>query len=136
MGTTTTLVTLDQYLNSSYEPDMEFVDGVLVGRNVGTQSHGLLQGIVVSFLRQFRVSHRIKVFPETRLLVDSASGRHRIPDVMAVDTPLRRGKVVIDVPAIVVEIKSPDDMFDDIVGRCLDYEHLGIPTILVMDPNL
>ena len=28
MGTTATLVTLEEYLNTSYEPDMEFVDGV------------------------------------------------------------------------------------------------------------
>jgi len=32
-----TQVSLEEYLHTSYEPDMEYVDGVLVGRNVGTQ---------------------------------------------------------------------------------------------------
>ena len=40
-----------------------------------------------------------------------------------------------DVPAIVVEIKSPGDTFDDIVDRCFDYEQLGAVHILVMDPD-
>ena len=135
MGATTTLVTLEEYLNTAYEPDMDFVDGVLVRRNVGTQLHGLLQTIVGSYLRQFRQSHRITVFTETRLLVDAKASRHRIPDVMAVENPFQKGRVVVDVPAIVVEIKSPDDTFDDIVDRCFDYERLGAVNILVMDPD-
>lgn len=135
MDSTAILVSLDEYLNTSYEPDMEFVDGVLVRRNVGTQLHGLLQAIVGSYLRQFRKSHRIQVFMETRLLVDAATGRHRIPDVMVLEIPYQKGKIVTDVPAIVIEIKSPDDSFDDIIDKCFEYERLGIGKILVMDPD-
>ena len=54
---------------------------------------------------------------------------------MVVEVPYQDGKVVIDVPAIVVEIKSPDDTFDDILGRCFDYERLGVGDILVMGPD-
>lgn len=130
----TTLISLDEYLNTSYEPDREFVDGVLVRRNVGTQRHGLLQIIVGAFLRQFQKTHGIRVFAETRLRMD-AEGRHRIPDVMALRTPYRKGKVATDVPAITVEIKSPDDTFDDVLEKCLEYERLGVANILVMDPD-
>ena len=135
MGSTATLISLDEYLNTSYEPDMDFVDGALVRRNVGTQLHGLLQTIVVVYFGQYRKSHGIKVFTETRLLVDAASRRHRVPDVMVLNSPYSKGKVVVDVPAIVVEIKSPDDTFDDIVDRCFDYEKLRVGNILVMDPD-
>src|SRR5438874_11031628 len=98
MGTAT-LVSLDEYLNTSYEPDMEFVDGVLVGRNVGTQLHGLLQTILAIHFGQYRKSHRIKIFIDTRLLVDAATRKHRVPDVTVLETPCRRGKVITDVPA-------------------------------------
>src|SRR5260370_39770669 len=135
MGTTTTLVTLEEYLKTAYEPDMDFVDGALVRRNVGTQLHGLLQIIVGSFLRQFRQSHRITAFTETRLLVDAKTNRHRIPDVMAVENPFQKGRVVVGVPAIVVEIKSPDDTFDCIVDPCFDYEQIRGVNIPVMDPD-
>jgi hypothetical protein len=33
------LVSLEEYLRTSYDPDMEFVDGVLVERNVGDWLH-------------------------------------------------------------------------------------------------
>src|SRR5215467_3994062 len=133
MGTTT-LVSLEEYLNSSYEPDRDYVDGVLVERNVGTQRHGILQATVTVFFSQYRKSHNIRTFTETRLLVNPA-GRHRIPDVMVLNTPYRKGKVVTDAPAVVVEIKSPDDTLDDIMDRCFDYEKLAVNSILVMDPD-
>src|SRR5437773_1153843 len=79
-----TQTSLDDYLNTSYEPDMDFVDGVLVRRNVGTQQHGSLQGRLVVYFDQYRRSHRLKVFPETRLLVNATTGRHRVPDIMVV----------------------------------------------------
>jgi hypothetical protein len=32
-------VSVEEYLNTSYDPDVEFVDGVLVQRNVGDWLH-------------------------------------------------------------------------------------------------
>ncbi len=135
MSGTATLASLDEYLNSSYEPDMDFVDGVLVRRNVGTQRHGRLQLLVGLFFEQFRNSHKISTFTETRLRIDAATGRHRIPDVLVLKKPYQKGKVVVDAPAVIVEIQSPDDTFDDIVERCLDYDKLAVPDILVMDAD-
>lgn len=129
------MVSLDEYLNAAYEPDRDFVDGVLLERHAGTQLHGLLQTILGVFFSQYRRSHHIRVFTETRLLVDVATSRHRIPDLMVLALPYTKGKAVVDVPAIVVEIKSPDDTFDDIVDRCFDYENLTVGHIVVMDPD-
>jgi Uma2 family endonuclease len=130
-----TLISLDEYLSTSYEPDMDFVDGVLVRRNVGTQRHGALQLLLGIFFHQVRRQFQIHPFIETRLLVNKVTGRHRIPDVVVVTTPYRKDKVIIDVPAIIVEIKSPDDRFDEIIDRCFDYEALAVANILVMDPD-
>jgi Uma2 family endonuclease len=134
MGTAATSVSLDQYLNTSYEPDAEFVDGILVRRNVGTQLHGMLQAIAMFFLGPYRKSHGIRVFIAARLQLGT-SDRYRVPDVMALEVPYTKGEFVTDVPAVVVEIKSPDDTFDDIVGKCLEYEKLGVGSVLVMDPD-
>ena len=38
-----TLLSLEEYLNTSYSPDREYRDGVLVERNVGEKAHALLQ---------------------------------------------------------------------------------------------
>ena len=80
MGATATPISLDEYLSTSYKPDMEFVDGALVRRNGGTQKHGHLQLVAGSYFREFRRSHQIKTFVETRLLVDRSTGRCRMSD--------------------------------------------------------
>jgi Uma2 family endonuclease len=135
MAATSSLVSLGEYLNTAYEPDRDFVDGVLVERNVGTQRHGMLQALLAMFFGQYRKSHRIALFTATRLRVDAARGRHRIPDMMIVEVPYSKGKVVTDIPAVIIEIKSPDDTFDDIVDRCFDYEKLTVANIVIMDPD-
>ena len=40
---TTVLVTEEEYLSTSYEPDCEYEDGVLIERNVGERDHSWLQ---------------------------------------------------------------------------------------------
>ena len=34
---------IEQYLNTSYHPDREFVDGLVVERNLGELTHGRIQ---------------------------------------------------------------------------------------------
>ena len=51
------------------------------------------------------------------------------------DGPYQKGKIVTDVPALVIEIKSPDGSSDDIIDKCFEYERLGVSKILVMDPD-
>jgi Uma2 family endonuclease len=133
MSTTSALVSLEEYLNTSYEPDMEFVEGALVEPNVGTLRHSRLQRIVTSYLQRFHQSHRLEACPAVRLRVGPQ--RHRIPDVLALEEPYQEGNVVTDVPVITVEIKSPQDTFDAIVDKCFEYESLGVRNILVMDPD-
>jgi Uma2 family endonuclease len=130
----TPTASLEEYLHTNYEPDVEFVDGVLVGRHVGTQLHGLLQTLVAAYLAQFQKTHQIAVFTETRLLM-SSPGRHRIPDIMVVERPYTKGRIVTDVPAAVIEIKSPDDTFDEVIDKCLEYLALGVRNIMVLDPD-
>jgi Uma2 family endonuclease len=133
MGSIATAISLDEYLNTSYEPDMEFVDGVLVERHLGTPRHGRLQIIVGAYFERCQKSHGIEAFGDTRVRV--APGRHRIPDVVVLEPPFQEGNVITDVPIITVEIKSPGDSFDDIVDKCFEYEALGVRNILVMDPD-
>ena len=42
----TTLVSVEEYLNSDYQPDCDYVDGVLEERNLGEYNHGRLQMLI------------------------------------------------------------------------------------------
>ena len=55
-----TLISVEEYLNTSYDPDMEYVDGVLVERNVGDWLHSLVQAgrPAVQLLPQIEVRWR------------------------------------------------------------------------------
>ena len=40
MATAPTLISVEEYLSTSYHPDCDYVDGELEERNVGEYSHG------------------------------------------------------------------------------------------------
>ena len=40
---TTAQISLETYLTTSYEPDADYVDGVLEDRNVGEYDHNMVQ---------------------------------------------------------------------------------------------
>ena len=44
---TTTQISLDTYLTTSYEPDMDYVDGLLEDRNVGEYGHNIVQRAIL-----------------------------------------------------------------------------------------
>jgi hypothetical protein len=45
-----THVSLSEYLNTSYRPDCEYLEGELLKRNVGEWDHSRLQGLFYGFL--------------------------------------------------------------------------------------
>ena len=71
------LVSVEEYQNTSYDPDVEFVDGVLVERHLGDWLHSLIQSNVLFALR--RKYPHLKVVAELRSSVTGT--RYRLPDV-------------------------------------------------------
>src|SRR5205823_5503276 len=104
----TPLVSPDEYLNTSYRPDLEYVDGVLVGRGMPTIAHSFLQMILIEHFRRYWVELRFQPLPEVRTQIIERA-RYRIPDVMLCPVPVPPGKVVTTIPWAVIEILSPDD---------------------------
>jgi hypothetical protein len=60
----TTLVSLDEYLTTAYNPDMKYADGVLIRRNAGTQLHSALQFAVAAYFGPLSNDYGIKGFTE------------------------------------------------------------------------
>ena len=82
---TAALVSLQEYLTTTYHPDCDYVDGVLVERNVGQRDHSELQGEVFTFFRSRRQELRLAAFVEQRIRVSTR--RFRIPDICVVPLP-------------------------------------------------
>ena len=49
MGTTTSLVSVEEYLKTSTDPDCEYVAGRLEERSVGEYDHSTWQGLIAGY---------------------------------------------------------------------------------------
>ena len=127
----TVLVSLEEYLNTAYSPDREYVDGAIVERNVGERPHSSVQSNLIFFLRQR--NSRIFVYPEQR--VRTVPGRRsRVPDV-CVNLEKPDTDVLETPPFIVVEILSRRDEMSDVLEKLEEYAAFGVPYIWVIDPR-
>ena len=128
-------VSVDEYLNTSYpDGDREYLDGLVVERNLGTPDHSALQKFLTIHLAAYENQFQIDVRPECRTRIEER--RYRVPDVLVMRKPFRQSKrVLLDPPFLIVEIVSPDDRMRDTLIRFRDYERLGVRHIIQMDPE-
>jgi Uma2 family endonuclease len=127
-------VSADEYLNSSYRPDLEYIDGALVERGMPTIAHSILQMILVQHFGKFQKALRFLPLPEVRTRIVERA-RYRIPDIMLCPLPIPDGKIVTSVPWAIVEILSPDDRITDQLARFQDYKQIGVAHVVLLDPE-
>jgi len=132
-ATQPTYVPLEVYLKSSFEPDAEYVDGVIEERPMGEWSHADWQAAIVEYFRSRRIEWKIRAAAELRVQV--AKNRFRVPDVTILDRNLPTEQIITHAPIAVIEILSPEDSLNRMMTKLADYERMGIKTILVLDPN-
>ena len=126
-------VPVEVYLNSSYEPDAEYVDGVIEERPAGEYDHSSWQHAIELWFAQHAREWNIRVRPELRVQV--SAGNFRVPDVTILDRSLPIEQVITHPPLAVLEILSPEDTLTRMMAKLGDYAQMGIPTILVLDPS-
>lgn len=127
---TATLISVEEYLSTSYDPDMEYVDGVLVETNVGDLLHSAVQrNIIIAFAQKYP---HVKTYPEVRSRTRTT--RFRLPDVAA-DLLVRKGRFIAESPFIAIEILSEDDRMTRLTEKLKEYAEWGVPNIWVFDPR-
>lgn len=130
---TSTSVPVEEYLRSSYHPDMDYVDGTLVERNVGERKHSRLQFLLGLLLGPREARGHFHAFTEQRVRV-SARGTYRIPDICVMALPYRDEPVFTQPPHLAIEIVSPDDRPGDLLAKVAEYLNFGIPHVWLPDP--
>jgi Uma2 family endonuclease len=130
---TTTQIALSEYLQTSYRPDREYVDGELQERNVGKTDHARVQALLAMWFGAHEDQWQIVVTTEQRIRV--SQDRVRIPDVTLV-RPGALSEDVLSVPPLcVIEILSPDDTYSRTWEKAQDYRRMGIANIWLIDPG-
>ena len=124
-------VSLEEYLNTDYEPDCDYVDGVLEERNVGKHRHSETQSLIIAILFAQESRHAYRVMTAQRVQVSPT--RVRIPDVCLIPRD-DRDEITQRPPLLWIEILSPDDRFRRVLGRLEDCLRFGVPMIWIIDP--
>src|SRR5579863_1321642 len=126
------LVSVEEYLASTWHPDRDYVDGELIERNIGELSHGRLQTLIAAWLCGRETRWRIKAVTEVRLQINSS--RFRIPDIMVLSGDAPHEEIVGTLPLLCIEILSRRDTVDLIFDRIEDYFSMGVPFCWVINP--
>jgi len=126
-------MTIEQYLRTSYNPDLDFVNGVIEERNLGEKDHGRLQGLVFTWFANREeifgvisvVEQRVRVTPD----------RVRVCDVVILDAKAPDEQVTLTPPLICIEIMSPEDRLSRAIKVLQDYRAMGVANIWLIDPQ-
>jgi Uma2 family endonuclease len=127
------LISVEEYLNTTYRPDVDYVDGEIEERNWGEFDHGDLQTQILILLRSKQIDWSIRVVGENRVQVSST--RFRIPDVCVIAAGLPRERSIRTSPLLCIEVLSPRDTLKAMRKRCQDYLDMGVPEVWIFNPE-
>ncbi len=126
------VISVSEYLATSYRPDCDYIDGEVRERNLGEKPHSGLQGYFTALFSLNRASWGLRSYPEQRVQISAT--RYRIPDVCAERPDGTADPIIRKPPVVCIEILSPGDSLADMQERVNDYLTLGVPNIWLIDP--
>jgi len=124
-------VSLAEYLSNNYEPDCEYLDGVVEERNVGKRKHSRTQALLAAKLQGEIESGEFDVLVEQR--VQLSPSKIRIPDLCVIPSD-NTDEVIQSPPALWVEILSPEDRWARVQAKVEDCLGFGVGALWIIDP--
>jgi Uma2 family endonuclease len=130
----TLTLSADDYFDQGLDAEYEYIEGVLVPRRIGNPQHSRMVIILGAWLVEY--SPLIDVF--AGLVLNTASGRFRVPDVCCYSKAGPQPDPVAapsNPPVAVFEVLSPSDSLDEIIDKFGEYAALGVEHKYVVDPK-
>jgi Uma2 family endonuclease len=130
---TTHLISVEEYLHSTFEPDAEYVEGRIVQRSMPKKPHSKIQSYLDRTLYEKGHTLGYEVWVEQRVRTRRDPARYRIPDVC-----LTFGEPDEDIfsepPFLCVEVLSPDDAALEVRIKVDEYLAFGVAYVWIVDP--
>jgi len=133
MATSTTLISLEEYLQTSYKPDCDFVDDHIEERNVGKFDHNRMQTLAVAWFVAHESPWEVIALTEQRTQVSAK--RVRIPDVCLIRTTRPREQATETPPLLCIEVMSPEDRLSRTTKVLDDFAAMGVEHLWIIDPR-
>ncbi len=129
---TASRVSVQEYLESDYEPECELVGGALFQKPMGTLEHMDMERWLERLLERYEQRGLGRTVRELSI-------RHgddiRVPDLVFVRPDARfEGGIMMDPPLLCVEILSPSQRPSVLFAKCETYHAWGVPYCWVVDP--
>ena len=124
-----TVLSVEEYLNTSFQPDCDFIDGEVVERNVGKLRHAYALSQVGAWF-----VHCGLLQPLLTMSLRIGKARVRVADVAVTEIPMPEEEVITSPPYLCIEIMSPEDTMAGMQDRIDDYLQFGVPNVWVIDP--
>jgi Uma2 family endonuclease len=125
-------LSVEEYLHTVYQPDVDYVDGQLEERNVGEWDHADIQTELIAILRTHARKWNIRAVVEIRIQISPS--RYRVADIGVVSAATPREQIVQTPPLLCIEVLSPEDRLSRSLVKYRDYLVLGVPEVWVFDP--
>ena len=132
MATSTTLISLEEYLQTSYKPDCDFVDDHIEERKVGKFDHTRMQILIATWFVSQEKDWGVTALTEQRTQVSSR--RVRIPDVCLIRAEVPREQVSVTPHLLCVEVLSPEDRLSRTTKVLNDFAAMGVEHLWIVDP--
>ncbi len=127
------MISVQEYLRSSYEADREYVDGELLERHSGEMPHSRAHGAVASLIFRVEREAKIRVLMSQRVQVGPT--RFRVPDVCVVFASDPAEPIVRRAPVLCVEVLCEIDTPGRLNEKLSDYFQMGVRYVWVLDPR-
>ena len=122
-----TQISLEEYWQTSYRPDCEYIDGEVSERNVGTWLHARTITLLAGWFGAREQAWGCVGAIAVRIPISST--RVRVPDLVLFSASQ---DVQTKPPFLVVEVLSPNDT--DTQQRTADYYGTGVENVWTIDP--
>ncbi len=128
------IVSVEEYLNTSYRPDRELIDGRLEEKPMPTRLHGFVRALISQWFLNHTDEWGTLALSEVRTRVRPSD--FRLPDVAVV----RIGTKLLDEPMdqpplIAIEVMSKRDTFAALRDRASDLARMGVDHVWLVDPK-
>ena len=130
---TAVIAPVSEYLETSYRPDREYIDGEILERNLGEFDHSRMQMLLSRFLSNREGKWGILVVPEQRVQVKAT--RYRVPDITVVKGSFPSTPILQSPPFLCIEILSRGDSLEEMQDRIDDYLAFGVQHVWVVNPR-
>ncbi len=124
-------ISLEEYMNTSYRPDMEYLDGELREKSMGKIPHGRVQGLLI--VRFWLHGEQWHIFAASEVRTQVTPSHVRLPDVVVLPASTEERGALTSPPLVAIEIMSPTDSYNDRRFRAMDLEQMGVKNIWLID---